>query len=130
MRLDVPVRFVALFVAMMSASLITNDVAAAQDARVPRRLPASSPPASHFVDSLLATLSLDEKLGQLTQVSGQGTPTGPKVRTGGEAEINSGRVGSFLGVFGADYTRQLQKVAVEQSTHHIPLLFSHDVIHG
>lgn len=102
----------------------------AQAAAVPRHLPAIPAQGVRFVDSLLATLSLDDKLGQLTQVSGQGTPTGPAVRTGGEDEIRRGRVGSFLGVFGAAYTRQLQKVAVDESPHHIPLLFSFDVIHG
>jgi len=102
----------------------------AQQRSVPRRLPAISTAGVRFVDSLLATLSLADRLGQLTQVGGQGTPTGPAVRTGGEQEIRLGRVGSFLGVVGAIYTRQLQKVAVEESLHHIPLLFSFDVIHG
>ncbi len=86
--------------------------------------------AEHFVDSLLATMSLDEKLGQLTQVPGQGTPTGPKALPGTDDEIRAGHIGSFLGVYGAETTRELQRVAVESSPHHIPLLFSHDVIHG
>lgn len=94
------------------------------------RTPVVSAQARHFVDSLLALLSLDEKLGQLTQVPGQGTPTGPKALPGGEDEIRAGRIGSFLGVHGAETTRELQRVAVESSPHRIPLLFSHDVIHG
>ncbi|MBX6330316.1 MAG: glycoside hydrolase family 3 C-terminal domain-containing protein, partial [Gemmatimonadaceae bacterium] len=44
--------------------------------------------------------------------------------------IRAGAVGSFLGVAGAAYTRHLQRIAVEQSRLHIPLLFAHDVIHG
>jgi beta-glucosidase len=39
-------------------------------------------------------------------------------------------VGSFLGVHGAAYTREMQRVAVEESRAGIPLLFAHDVIHG
>lgn len=83
-----------------------------------------------FVDSLLARMTLEEKLGQLAQYAGRGTPTGPQLPEGGEADIRSGRVGSFLGVYGADYTRRMQRIAVEETRVHIPLLFAHDVIHG
>jgi beta-glucosidase len=83
-----------------------------------------------FVDSVLAGLTLEEKLGQLAQYRGRGTPTGPAVQEGGEAEIRAGRVGSFLGVHGAAYTRAMQRIAVEESRGRIPLLFAHDVIHG
>ena len=83
-----------------------------------------------FVDSVLAGLTLEEKLGQLAQYRGRGTPTGPAVQEGGEADIRSGRVGSFLGVYGAAYTREMQRIAMEESRARIPLLFAHDVIHG
>ena len=83
-----------------------------------------------FVDSVLAKLTLEEKLGQLAQYRGRGTPTGPQVPEGGEAEIRAGRVGSFIGVHGAAYTREMQRIAVEQSRARIPLLFAEDVIHG
>ncbi|MEP7381836.1 MAG: glycoside hydrolase family 3 N-terminal domain-containing protein [Gemmatimonadota bacterium] len=118
----------ALIVLLFSTAAPAS--ARAQAARPAPRTPAVSAQAMHFVDSLLAIMSLDEKLGQLTQVPGQGTPTGPKALPGGEAEIRAGHIGSFLGVYGAETTRQLQRVAVESSPHHIPLLFSHDVIHG
>jgi beta-glucosidase len=88
------------------------------------------PNMEQFIDSVLAGLTLEEKLGQLAQYRGRGTPTGPQVPEGGEAEIRAGRVGSFLGVFGADYTRGMQRIAVEESRARIPLLFAHDVIHG
>jgi beta-glucosidase len=82
------------------------------------------------VDSILRLLTLEEKVGQLTQWTGRWSDTGPRVREGGEADIRAGKVGSFLGVFGAAYTRELQRIAVEQSRARIPLLFAHDVIHG
>ena len=75
-------------------------------------------------------MTWEEKLGQLTQFPGRGSATGPKVKEGGEADIKEGRVGSFLGVFGAQYTGEMQRLAVEQSRLKIPLLFAHDVIHG
>jgi beta-glucosidase len=89
-----------------------------------------SPRASQFADSILALMTLDEKLGQLAQSPGRGTQTGPRVPVSGEALIRAGRVGSYLGVFGAEYTRELQRIATQESRLKIPLLFAFDVIHG
>jgi beta-glucosidase len=75
-------------------------------------------------------MTLEEKLGQLTQRPGAWSNTGPTAPEGGEADIAAGRIGSFLGVYGADETRRLQRVAVEESRLGIPLLFAYDVIHG
>lgn len=91
------------------------------------RLPAQ---ASGQIDALLARMTLEEKLGQLNQLRGRSGLTGPEVPAGGEDDVRDGRVGSFLGVHGADYTRKLQRVAVEDSRLGIPLLFAADVIHG
>ena len=94
-------------------------------------LPAQPGPtrADRVVDSLVRRMTLEEKLGQLTQVPGRWGDTGPRVPEGGEDEIRKGQVGSFLGVFGAGYTREMQAIAM-QSRLKIPLLFAHDVIHG
>ena len=76
-------------------------------------------------------LTLEEKLGQLTQYRGQrGDSPARRLPEAGAADIRAGRVGSFLGVAGAEFTREMQRVAVEQSRAKIPLLFAHDVIHG
>jgi beta-glucosidase len=88
------------------------------------------PEVERRIEALLANMTWEEKLGQLTQLPGRGTDTGPKVKEGGEADVRAGRVGSFLGVHGAQYTREMQRLAVEQSRLGIPLLFAHDVIHG
>jgi beta-glucosidase len=93
----------------------------------------STPGASsntRLIDSLLALMTLEEKLGQLNQPAGPGNQTGPAARAGTLAEIQAGRIGSFLGVYGAAVTRDLQRAAVERSRLRIPLLFAHDVIHG
>jgi beta-glucosidase len=92
--------------------------------------PLTSARAYQFADSILKLMTLEEKLGQLAQSPGFGTQTGPRVPTGGEAAIRGGRVGSFLGVFGAAYTRDLQRIATQESRLNIPLLFALDVIHG
>lgn len=119
-----------MLVATLALLLAVAPAATALQTPSPPRHPALPAAGGPFVDSVLRTLSLEEKLGQLTQVAGRGTPTGPGVRTGGEGEIRAGRIGSFLGVFGAATTRQLQRIAVEESPRRIPLLFGHDVIHG
>ena len=87
---------------------------------------------TRFVDSILARMTLAEKLGQLNQPSGAGIATGPG---GGEratrmADLRRGGIGSFLNVVGADTTRALQRIAVEETRMHIPLVFGLDVIHG
>lgn len=86
--------------------------------------------ASQFADSVLRLMTLEEKVGQLNQLPGRGTQTGPRVPEGGENLVKSGGVGSFLGIFGADYTRELQRIATRETRLKIPLLFGLDVIHG
>lgn len=88
-----------------------------------------SAPLTH-IDELIAAMTLEEKAGQLTQRSAQRTPTGPRVREGGADDIRRGLVGSILGSYGVEATRELQKVAVEDSRLHVPLLFAFDVVHG
>ena len=74
-------------------------------------------------------MTLQEKLGQLSQYSG-GPPTGPSAgRDSDEEMIAAGQVGSFLNVSGENANRY-QKIAVEQSRLKIPLIFGLDVIHG
>ncbi|PYO51285.1 MAG: glycosyl hydrolase, partial [Gemmatimonadetes bacterium] len=100
------------------------------NAQTPRQSPLTSARASQLADSILRLMTLEEKIGQLNQLPGRGTQTGPRAPTGGEAMIRTGRVGSFLGIFGADYTRELQQIATRESRLRIPLLFGLDVIHG
>lgn len=83
-----------------------------------------------LIESLLSRMTLEEKAGQLSQSTVQLVPTGPVVEVGGEASIRQGHVGSLLGAYGAEATRKLQRVAVEESRLRIPLLFAFDVIHG
>lgn len=82
------------------------------------------------VDKLLARMTLEEKIGQLVQYSA-GQPTGPgSGRTGDDDMIRKGQIGSLFNVTGADKVNSLQKIAMEQSRLHIPLIFGLDVIHG
>lgn len=88
-------------------------------------------PRSHDVaDSLLALMTLDEKIGQLLQAPPSSDQTGPDVPAGSEAQVRAGQIGSFLSYWGAARTLRMQHVAVDQSRLHIPLIFAQDVIHG
>ena len=85
----------------------------------------------HKTDSVLALMTLDEKIGQLNQYSGDGEVTGPvSLRPDLLKSIREGKVGSMLNINGAGYTRKIQKIAVEKSRLKIPLIFGYDVIHG
>jgi beta-glucosidase len=83
-----------------------------------------------FIDSVLARMTPEEKAGQLNQVTGGWSEQGPLLPDSILAGIRAGRIGSMLGVFGAQLTREAQRAAVEQSRMRIPLLLAHDVIHG
>ena len=83
-----------------------------------------------FVDSLLSLMTLEEKLGQLAQYPSQWSDTGPSVPAGRKEDVRAGKVGSFLSLYGADATREMQEIAVEESRLGIPLLFAYDVVHG
>jgi len=85
------------------------------------------------VDSVLSLMSLDEKIGQLNQLS-YGIGWGPTVKVSVPNEykelIKEGKIGSFLNAIGAEFTYELQKIAVNESRLKIPLIFGLDVIHG
>ena len=89
-----------------------------------------TPEATAFIDSLIAEMTLEEKLGQLTQYRGGWGITGPVVLEGGEEQIRAGHAGSFLSMYGAEYTGELQRIAIEETRLGIPLIFAQDVIHG
>ena len=85
------------------------------------------------IDDLIAAMTIDEKIGQLVMVSlGADTiVTGPgATREPSVAEVREGRIGSVLNLVGRDRIHALQRVAVEESRLHIPLLFGLDVVHG
>lgn len=86
--------------------------------------------ADRFVEDLLQKMTLEEKIGQLNQLSGDYRQTGPnRVSADKVAEIEKGALGSLLNVFGAETTRKLQEHALK-SRLGIPLVFAQDVIHG
>jgi beta-glucosidase len=96
----------------------------------PRLIAQAAPMAETEVmkraNALLAQMTLEEKVGQMTQLFFGIIPDQVKV----EDRIRRGEIGSLLFVTDPATINRLQKVAVEESRLHIPLLFGFDVIHG
>ena len=88
----------------------------------------------HELQQLLSEMSLQEKIGQMVQLTGVYFDK-EAVLTGvvGEQlppEWIIQYAGSVLGVIGKDKIYDIQSRYMEQHPHHIPLLFMADVIHG
>ena len=85
------------------------------------------------VDSVLAKMTLEEKVGQLVQYNGSWDLTGPASELGSKQKENNlkkGLVGSMLNVLSVEATREAQKLIMDNSRMKIPLIFGYDVIHG
>ncbi|MDF9843167.1 MULTISPECIES: glycoside hydrolase family 3 N-terminal domain-containing protein [unclassified Paenibacillus] len=85
------------------------------------------------VEKLLSEMTLEEKIGQMTQSAGTNTDAiGSSIQADPLAEqIRQGRIGSVINLgMSAEETRELQQLAVQKSRLGIPLLFCQDVIHG
>ncbi|MHB8389878.1 MAG: beta-glucosidase BglX [Acidobacteriaceae bacterium] len=90
----------------------------------------ADPALSKKVDALLSKMTLEEKVGQLVQFS-SGAPTGPGTgRQGYDAMIAAGQMGAMLNVADPKTANAFQRIAMEKSRLHIPLMFGFDSIHG
>lgn len=79
-------------------------------------------------DALLASMTLEEKAGQLSQYFYfRGWAQHNELV---EAQVRAGQAGSLLFIADPHETNRLQRMAVEESRLGIPLLFGFDVIHG
>lgn len=75
------------------------------------------------VENLLSQMTLDEKLGQMNQLS-------PWDMNELAERVRKGEVGSVLNVIKAEEVNKIQRVAMEESRLGIPLIVARDVIHG
>ena len=86
------------------------------------------------VETLLAKMTLEEKIGQMNQYNGFWNVTGPTPTDGDAAKkyehLRKGYVGSMLNVRGVKEVKAVQKIAVEETRLGIPLIIGFDVIHG
>jgi beta-glucosidase len=86
-------------------------------------------PARAQIADLIAAMTLEEKVGQLTMLSAGFTVTGPRVPGDVAGDVRSGRVGSLFNLWGRDAVREAQRAAVSTRLG-IPLFFGLDVVHG
>jgi beta-glucosidase len=82
------------------------------------------------IDALIQKMTLEEKIGQLNMVAASRVVTGPGELRDLQEGIRTGRIGNLLNLWGADETRAVQRLAVEDSRLGVPLLMGLDVIHG
>jgi len=82
------------------------------------------------LDTLLAQMTLPEKLGQLTMAAASSAVTGPVIVGDSTAAIRDGTIGNLLNLLGAREVKDMQRIAVEQSRLGIPLLIGFDALHG
>ncbi|MDD6209535.1 MAG: beta-glucosidase BglX [Bacteroidales bacterium] len=82
------------------------------------------------VDSVLSLMTLEEKIGQMNQVSANWDITGPVMSHDYEPYLKKGLVGSLFNVYTVEGVRKMQDMALSESRLKIPVLFGFDVIHG
>lgn len=82
------------------------------------------------VDSVLKLMTLEEKIGQMTQYSADWDITGPVMKSDWETYLKKGLVGSVFNAVTVEGVRKLQEMALSQSRLKIPVLFAYDVVHG
>ncbi|WP_147676964.1 beta-glucosidase BglX [Algibacter pacificus] len=95
--------------------------------------PPKSDSITQKVDSVLALMHLNEKIGQLVQYAGKWDATGPTSTQNDQyklKKLKNGEVGSMLNITSVKSIRETQKIVMEHSRLKIPLIFAYDVIHG
>jgi beta-glucosidase len=90
--------------------------------------PMTAAEARRRAGELLKQMTVDEKIGQMNQVSGIVMPLLATEKP--DKLIVAGKAGSVLWLFDVKEINRLQHLAVEKSRLHIPILFAFDVIHG
>src|ERR1700678_3038529 len=123
---------------LLLAALCTVVVSASLWAQVPTSVSTAvssatgiaDPKLDARVEAVLRSMTREEKVVQLVQYSA-GQATGPGTgRSDYKDMIAQGQIGSLLNVRDTPLINEYQRIAVEKSRMHIPLLFGLDVIHG
>ena len=76
------------------------------------------------VEKILEGMTIEDKIGQLNQMDGRRDIEQIK------KEVREGTLGSIMNIVDPAVTDELQRIAIEESTSRIPLLFARDVVHG
>jgi beta-glucosidase len=87
---------------------------------------APTPNLEKRIDDLVTRMTIQEKVGQMSQSTSLATPLSDQIKR----EIRQGRWGSFLNAGSPADRAEAQRIARQESRLGIPLLFGRDVIHG
>jgi len=82
------------------------------------------PDQEHKVDALLKQMTVEEKIGQLNQTFHFFKSKAV------DDKVTGGQIGAIVHEYDVAEINRLQKLAVEKSRLHIPLIFLADVLHG
>lgn len=93
----------------------------------PLRFDRISPAVEARVDELLRRMTLEEKVGQLVQEHVLPNSSGA---SGLDERIRAGGIGSIFGTTDLALINHYQRIAVEESRLHLPLIVGNDIIHG
>src|SRR5438128_12681215 len=85
----------------------------------------ASPAAAQNLDSLLARMTLEEKLGQLNLLSANGQASPQQMQL-----VRPGKLGGLFNVIGAEHSGAVQRIAVTEPRLKIPLHFGLHARHG
>ncbi|OOV20617.1 glycoside hydrolase family 3 N-terminal domain-containing protein [Flavobacterium sp. LM4] len=80
------------------------------------------------IDKVIKNMTLEQKIGQLCLKGTSSRSKGLSEEL--KNEVRLGLVGAILNLTEPNLVLEIQKIAVEESPTHIPLLFGRDVIHG
>jgi beta-glucosidase len=92
--------------------------------------PAQIKPMKEYVDSLMAKMTVQEKIGQLNLLPANDATTGISANTPLMESLMKGQLGAILNMRGVEQIKQFQEAAVTKTRMGIPLIFGLDVIHG
>lgn len=97
---------------------------------LPQTILAQDKKMNDFIDNLMSKMTLKEKIGQLNLPVTGDIVTGSAKSSNIAGKIANGEVGGLFNLKGVDKIKEIQKIAVEKSRLHIPLIFGMDVVHG
>ena len=122
--------FALIFSSLGLSSFLCTRAPVAQMEGSPQAATSTYSAIDRRVDSLLRLMTLEEKVGQMTLYTTDWGATGPTIREGYTKDIRSGACGALFNSHTVKFTRELQRIAVEETRLKIPLIFGYDVIHG
>src|SRR5882762_4262787 len=98
---------------MIKATIFVILVAAAQVSSAQTLSVPKQKTIAQRVDSVLRLMTLEEKIGQLNQLSGTWAQTGPITGDDNKLqEVREGKLGSMLNINGVVHTREIQQMAM------------------